>query len=144
MLDLSREKLIPLKTMAKRRDGGVAIFVHSTVTAFRFCPPGGQGTYTVAKNGKRQTNCDSEDDIMEIARPWVPKNGERVRVIGYAQKQGGSIQADIIADSAETRVDDASKIEDEELVFIRNLYGRYLVDKRQLRRWISVASEELP
>ncbi len=145
MIDLSNETLIPLKTLAKIRDGRTVVFIADhTRDVYRFCPPDtSTGIYTVRRNGQVSPNHQSQMDIISIARPWVPKNGERVRVIGYAQKQGNN-EADVIADSIETKVDDGSHLPSEDLVFIRNQFGRYLVDKRQLRRWVTPVASEGP
>jgi hypothetical protein len=82
-MDLRQETLVPLKTLAKTRDGRKAVFINLEENGeFRFCPEGDIGTYRVAFNGIRYQGLENHLDIVSISRQRALVAGDRVEITG--------------------------------------------------------------
>lgn len=160
MLDLSQEILVPLKTIGKRRDGVLAVFVGSSGLTHRFCPLGHEGSYTVQNSGKKfNGETSGPTDIVSIGKPWKPINGEEVRVIGYGIKEHWEAcdqDVDDIEDQAKNltnyrytiNISDTDinlpESNSQSLIRVRAMSVNYLVARCQLRPYFPLTTDSTP
>lgn len=149
LLNLSHFNLVPFKTKGKTRDGRIVMYLgqatHVDSMPYVWMINAQKGHFYTTINGLYSMHEESDEDIVQIATPWVPGEGSFVTAYGYANDDttphNGQMRFVVV-----DRFDDEDYSEDEdpgedficveEYPVDTNRHGsRLFFHKRQIARW---------